>query len=112
MKKAIVRRNKALKRAKCSKCCWYIWFLTILVYILGIIYLLLGLKNILGIPNLLVGTVNENTVILSDVANKVANGVDNIFQKVLGVNETIMKNLFDVQVEESAWANSLDKFKQ
>lgn len=111
LKKAITLRNKALKHAKCSKCCWYIWFLTVLVYILGIVYLLLGLQKILNVPNLLVGTVNENAVTVADIASKVAKGVDNFFHKALDINVTIMTDLLDVSIEESAWADYLDKFR-
>ena len=45
------KRQKAYKKAKCGQCCYFAWWVTSALYVLAIIFVIVGMSQVFSIPN-------------------------------------------------------------
>ena len=48
-----------MKKAKCAKWCWLIWFPVTIIYILCMVYIIVGASGLVHIPDNLMKVVNK-----------------------------------------------------
>ncbi|CAL6036108.1 Conserved_hypothetical protein [Hexamita inflata] len=105
-----VEQENLQKTAKCSKACYYIWLITSLVFVLSIVFTAMGTAYLVNIPYRIDDVANYNAKKLSKMTHTAANGLNNVFNKMFGVQTNIGNDL--ISLSQADFDVSITKFKE
>ncbi|CAL6103848.1 Conserved_hypothetical protein [Hexamita inflata] len=97
-------KQKIFQKSRCAKCCWLSWFGFAFLYFLSIIYVILGVKSILTIPQQALTAVGSQANSLQQVLEHGAVSIDNVLNNFTSTPHNITQKIIAFKDFETDFA--------
>ena len=103
-------KEKALKKAKCSKFFWWGWFAAVCVQLVSVVYLIMFVKSFADIPSNLLTPASLAAKTTGKLMSGFASGLDGVVRNLLNINVLIFSDFCDPSVSAAAYPVDIAKF--